>query len=107
MNLDLIQAEHEEWAARNFPNAPDYHSLIGAMEELGELAHAWLKREQGIRGTERQHEEEARDAVGDIIIYLLHFCSSNRWLLSDIIEDTWENVRKRDWITNPENGGNK
>jgi len=103
LDLNRIQAEHKIWVDRNFPNAPDYHSLIGAMEELGELSHAWLKREQGIRGN--QHDEEARDAIGDIFIYLLHFCTSNRWLISDIIRETWALVQKRDWINNKDTGG--
>lgn len=102
MNLDRIQEEHRIWTDYNFPDAPDYHSLIGAFEEMGELAHAWLKREQHIRGHE--HDAEARDAIGDIIIYLLHFCTSNGWKMSEIIQETWDQVQKRDWIANPEDG---
>ena len=101
--LNRIQEEHRVWTDYNFPDAPDYHSLIGAMEEMGELCHAWLKREQGIRGN--GHEEKARDAIGDIILYLLHFCSRNGWQMSDIIQETWDGVKVRDWKANPETGG--
>lgn len=102
LDLDRIQEEHRIWSDYCFPEAPDYHSLIGATEELGELCHAWLKREQGIRGHE--HDAEARDAIGDVIIYLLHFCTSNGWKMSDIIQETWDVVQKRDWQANRENG---
>jgi len=64
-----------------------------------------LKREQGIRGHE--HDAEARDAIGDIIIYLLHFCSFNGWSMAEIINETWEQVRKRDWIKYPGDGVSK
>jgi len=102
IDLDHIQTEHRVWTDHNFPNAPSDDSLIGAFEEMGELAHAHLKRKQGIRGN--NHEAEARDAIGDIIIYLLHYCTSNGWKMSDIIQETWDEVSKRDWIKNPENG---
>jgi len=102
IDLDIIQKQHRIWTDHNFPNAPSDDSLIGAFEEMGELAHAHLKRKQGIRGN--NHEAEARDAIGDIIIYLLHYCTSNGWKMSDIIQETWDEVSKRDWIKNPENG---
>ena len=102
IDLDIIQEQHRIWTDHNFPNAPSDDSLIGAFEEMGELAHAHLKRKQGIRGN--NHEAEARDAIGDIIIYLLHYCTSNGWKMSDIIQETWDEVSKRDWIKNPENG---
>jgi NTP pyrophosphatase (non-canonical NTP hydrolase) len=102
IDLDRIQEQHRIWTDYNFPDAPDHHSLIGAFEEMGELAHAWLKREQGIRGHE--HDAEARDAIGDIIIYLLHFCTSNGWRMSEIIQETWDQVQKRDWVKFPTSG---
>ena len=102
IDLDRIQRQHQAWTDYNFPNAPTDDSLIGAMEELGELAHAHLKAKQGIRGN--NHESEARDAIGDIIIYLLHYCSTNGWKMSEIIEETWATVCQRDWKRNPEDG---
>jgi NTP pyrophosphatase (non-canonical NTP hydrolase) len=75
MNWEQLAEEHKEWEDRNFPN-DDYEnslfrSCLGVLEELGELAHARLKREQGIRGEETQHVADEQDAVADMTIYLL------------------------------------
>ena len=47
-------------------------------------------------------EDEARDAVGDILIYLMDLCERNGWSMADILESTWEEVKQRDWVENPE-----
>jgi len=76
-------------------------SLLGAVEELGELAHAHLKQEQGIRGTAAEHEEKAKDAVADVVIFLSDYCSKRGFEFQAIIEKTWAEVKKRDWRKNP------
>lgn len=102
LDLRAFQAEVAEWKKNNFPNSGDVQQFIGVVEEVGELAHAILKSLQGIRGDE--HEAEARDAVGDIMIFLLNFCSANGWDLEDILVETWDEVKERDWIQYPEAG---
>lgn len=102
MNLRNLQTEVYEWQNRNFPAAEAIHLFLGVVEEVGELAHAILKLKQGIRGD--NHEAEAKDAVGDIMIFLMNYCSRNDWWLDDILAETWEEVRKRDWLANPEDG---
>lgn len=74
------------------------------MEELGELCHAHLKQEQGIRGTAAQHEAKAKDAIGDILIYLADYTAGRGWDLQAIVEDTWAEVSRRDWRANPADG---
>jgi NTP pyrophosphatase (non-canonical NTP hydrolase) len=78
-DLLTIQQERNEWVAHNFPDLPNRRenmtrSLLGCIEELGELAHADLKQKQGIRGTAEEHEANAKDAVGDALVYLLGVC---------------------------------
>jgi NTP pyrophosphatase (non-canonical NTP hydrolase) len=167
VDLDQIQTERNEWVARNFPNTKQpEESLLGCIEELGELSHSFLKKQQGIRGTPEEHDANARDAVGDALVYLLGVCSTggfklseaidktspchasspdrslfisaNRlgrlatdglhfprlamrhvgefywaledfcrhmeWSAQDCLEETWEQVKKRDWIANPQDG---
>jgi NTP pyrophosphatase (non-canonical NTP hydrolase) len=74
-------AERDEWVARNFPpyegQIPGNDSILGVMEELGELAHAHLKAKQGIRGTQAEHDAAAKDAIGDITVYLLGVMSAH------------------------------
>ena len=93
-----LQIENGHWAIKNFgaENRPE-RSLLGVVEEVGELAHAVLKSIQGIRGSSEEHSAAARDAVGDIIIYLADFCSRSGYDLQEIVEETWDQVKARDW----------
>lgn len=93
-----LQAETKEWASRNFPNTKPYQPLLGIVEEVGELAHAHLKMEQGIRDVS---DNDKVDAVGDIIVFLADYCNRNSIDLQYAIEKTWSEVRKRDWLNNP------
>jgi NTP pyrophosphatase (non-canonical NTP hydrolase) len=94
--LRILQQQVRDWAKQNFGDVPTWMPLMGAMEELGELSHAHLKEAQGIR-LQENHPEKAKDAIGDIIIYLAHYCSVRRFDLEDIVNETWAGVSKRDW----------
>ena len=102
-NFRVLQLEVREWASRNFPNAEPWEPLMGAVEELGELAHAHLKEHQGIR-TDENHKEAKEDAVGDILIYLADYCWRNGISMAGTIYETWQKVKKRDWIGNTKSG---
>ena len=97
MNLPQIQKEQEEWARRNFTGRKPHQPILGATEEVGELAHAYLKMEQGIRGTKPQHEAAMKDAIGDCVIFLMDLCNQMGWNFEEIVETTWAHVKKRDW----------
>lgn len=104
-DLDVFEEEHREWANKNFGYDRDWRDpLMGLVEEVGELHHALLKQKQGIRGSHEKHELDAMDAVGDIVIYLQDLCNIRGWRLSEILRDTWESVKRRDWKTNPRDG---
>ena len=100
--LNDLQKEVHEWKKRNFPRSGEIHQFLGVVEEVGELSHAVLKAQQGIRGD--NHIDEIKDAVGDIMIYLMNFCSENGWSLSDLVLKAWEEVSARDWLTYQRNG---
>jgi NTP pyrophosphatase (non-canonical NTP hydrolase) len=78
MELDKLQKDSQEWREKSFP--PEHRTAplqaLGVCEEAGELAHAILKMEQGIRGDTAAHMAEAIDAVGDIVIYLCGLCTT-------------------------------
>lgn len=100
--LDQIQTENAEWAERNFPGKCDNNTaFMGMVEELGELSHVRLKTYQGIRQVDPELE---RDAIGDLLIYMLHYCTTKDWKLSDILIETWTTVKCRDWIAFPKDG---
>lgn len=86
-SFDQLSQEIGEWAAKNFDtNISD----IGALEELGELAHCIAKREQGIRGYDNPEKFMAdySDAVADIGVYLLHYSHSRQIFINvEIIGD--------------------
>jgi NTP pyrophosphatase (non-canonical NTP hydrolase) len=106
MNFAEMQHRCREWEQRQpFGRAPWWHRLFGIVEEVGELAHAFLKQEQGIRGTRGEHEENGKDAIGDILIFLANLCSARGWDLQEIVEQTVEKVTRRDWATDPQKGG--
>ena len=77
-----LQEEHKVWAEKNFGKQDVEDYCLGMIEEVGELAHAVLKRKQGIRCTE-DHDAMIRDAVGDISIYLVGFCNCENRNLGD------------------------
>lgn len=102
-----FQAEYSKWLKYNFPNSAPGDQLLGVVEEVGELCHSVLKAKQQIRGTVEQHEEKAKDAAGDLIIFLTGFCVLKGWDMQEILTTTWETVKHRDWIKFPTNGRDK
>lgn len=105
-SLARLQEEQREWSVRNFPAQESWECLVGATEEIGELAHAHLKMHQGIRTTE-DHEAAGRDAVGDVVVFLAGYCSARGWSLEDCVVQAWDTVKRRDWQAAPEHGGER
>lgn len=103
IDLFKIQQEMIAWQQHNFPNRKVHVPLLGALEELGELAHAHIKQEQNIRLNE-DHAANKQDAIADIIIYLIDYSNDHKFNLEKIIQETWNQVKTRDWIKYPKNG---
>ena len=104
MDLRMLQKENYEWALRNFPNFEKWEPLLGIVEEVGELSHAHLKMHEGIRGDKDTLRAKAKDAIGDIVVFLACYCSSNDFDLQSCVEETWNKVKKRDWVNDKVNG---
>lgn len=105
MDLQSLQADHAIWLDHNFgqQRTNPHQGLLGVVEEIGELAHAHLKLEQGIRLNEN-HVAKARDAVGDLVIFLAGYCTCMGWDLAGCVSDAWAEVSQRDWVKYPTNG---
>lgn len=104
-SLAEFQREQQEWADRNFgEKASLIYAFMGMVEEVGELAHALLKADQGIRGSNAEHVAEARDAIGDLMVFTAQVCNRMGWDLEKVIQQTWAEVRQRDWKKFPKNG---
>ncbi len=107
LTFEKLQIEHISWSQSNFPDMKAYQCLLGIFEEVGELSHAHLKREQGIRGTEQEHLERAKDAIGDIVIFLAGYCSKMGFDFQKVVAVTWTDVRMRDYIKDKLKDGNE
>ena len=123
LDLGVLQTRQAVWALRNFGgNSQSWRgALMGVTEEMGELVtsmsrlfgiaervgflnHALLKQSQGIRGDSAKHEQEAKDAIADIVIYLADLCTRLGWDFPQIVGEVWEQVSRRDWKKYPGNG---
>ena len=96
ISLEQLQKELKPWSRHNFGNRPSWQPLLGLSEEVGELAHHFLKQAQGIRLNEN-HREEMKDAVADILIFLADFCNAEDINMQDELNKVWPQVRKRDF----------
>jgi NTP pyrophosphatase (non-canonical NTP hydrolase) len=103
-SLRIVQAEHRYWLAHNFPDQTREQIALGMVEEMGELAHHLLKRVQGIRGGDVDHEAEIRDACADLVIFMCGLADIERFDLMEAILEAWHNVKQRDWIAFPKDG---
>ena len=103
--LKRVQQEQVAWVAHNFGDRPQWMPILGCMEELGELAHSFLKREQGIKGTHEQHTADIRDALADVVIFLCDVASSQGIDLDAALAETWAIVRQRDFKADAMTGG--
>lgn len=78
--LRRIQAEQRPWVAHNFGDRPAWMPLLGLVEEAGELAEADSDRDLAA----------ISDALADIMIFALDYCSAKGWDAGDIWESTSE-----------------
>jgi NTP pyrophosphatase (non-canonical NTP hydrolase) len=93
-----LQREVGIWANLNFPTDDSTISVLGLVEEVGEVCRAILKREQGIRGTEEEWTEKIREEMGDVFIKLCHVAELEGVDLQSIIESRWSEVSQRNWL---------
>lgn len=84
--IKKISEEHKIWTSKNFPDAELIDYILGIIEEVGELSHHVLKRKQNIRNNEN-HEEEIKDAVADICIFIIGYCNKSFIDVNDVFED--------------------
>lgn len=109
LNFRQLQEEHYAWVSHNFPeqlNDPTRKDdgFDGLVEEVGELARARLKRRQGIRGTKEEWDAQEQDALADAIVFITSYCNAHGIDLQTVVEKTWNEVKKRDWIKHPKTG---
>ncbi len=104
IDITPLQADIATWAHRNFPSESAWTCLLGVVEEIGELSHIELKHHMGIRYEDDEVNEKVLDAVGDITIFLMSYCTHRNICFTQAVLDVWEQVRKRDWRKYPKTG---
>jgi NTP pyrophosphatase (non-canonical NTP hydrolase) len=106
IDLEKLQKEVGDWSLKNFGDQSSSNPLLGAVEEVGELCHAHLKSQQGIRGYDDPAKGIAnkKDALGDILIYLMDYCSREGISLQEALIETASEVLQRDWVGSPTTG---
>ena len=110
LNLRELQEKHCDWSDENFGDVTGHfdrgvlHCALGAAEEIGELCHGVLKAEQGIRGSVDDHRDGVRDAIGDIVLYLIDLCGKLGLEFEAVLRDVSEEVHGRNWNENKKDG---
>ncbi len=97
--LDDLQARVAVWKSKNFGVMPDTLHAAKLLEEAGEAGHAIVRlyhQEQG-KKVNPKSEANLRDALGDIVIVLMNIANNHGWLLSEVIQDTLDEVLARDY----------
>lgn len=118
-----LQRELRTWQEHNFEGRTSNDPTMGVAEEIGELArelepddphvrelaialgrlhHHSLKRGQKIRGSNREHEDRIRDALGDITIFIMDIHNAFGWNFGATVLKVWGEVKQRNW--RPEKG---
>jgi NTP pyrophosphatase (non-canonical NTP hydrolase) len=94
------------WQLNNFGNETAMHMLAGMTEELGELAHALLKKEQKIRqGLDATIcNVLIADAFGDILVYGNQLLTILGIDAEEAYNNTLKEILQRDWKKFPKNG---
>jgi NTP pyrophosphatase (non-canonical NTP hydrolase) len=69
-----IQREQCAWSLRNFGEQSSGRMALGLIEELGEVAEAWMEDDSA----------KLLDAIGDVGIYMLNYCNIMHWSIAEI-----------------------
>ena len=103
INLNDLARDIHRWRHENFPRPTTSHwePFLGMVEEIGELAHYLLKNRQQVREV---HIADETDAICDVLIYLLHYCSDRGIDIEKELKATWDRVKQRNWKAFPKNG---
>lgn len=108
--LEQIQREIGDWAREQFgdnvskdPASPTYGarlgslpSLLGMIEELGELVHVTVYRLQG-RGFDNLAEarDAKEDAIADTLVFMCDYACREGIDLNAVLDKTWKKVQNR------------
>lgn len=105
IDIKILQAQVNTWVEHNFGHDNEMATVVGLVEEVGELSRAVVKRSQGIRGTREEWDAEMRKEAADVLIKLCDVASFYGFDLADAVAERWTVVSARDWKANPQGHG--
>lgn len=105
--IDLKQKEFAAWQEHNFGKGIGVSDMIhGMAEEVGEMAHWYLKGKQGIRGaTPELAKEKMADAFCDTVVFGLQAMTALGLDAEEELRKVFKEVLARDWTKNPNGDG--
>lgn len=71
---------------------------------IGRLCRCQLKIEQGIRGSADEHKQRGYEAACALLAHLEHLCALMGRSFVEVVMQTWDEVRLRDWQANKLDG---
>ena len=83
------------WADSLGESLSGYELLLEIAGGVRKLAHAHLKSEHGVCAGE-DHDANARDAIGDIIVCLTYYCGHRGWTATECARNAFAKVGERD-----------
>ena len=104
-SLTTLQDDVQQWVVRNFGTDNELATVVGLVEEVGEMCRAVVKRSQGIRGSEEEWTAELRKESADVLIKLCDIAQFNGFSLAEAVAERWGKVRQRDWRADPQGHG--
>lgn len=72
-------------ARQIIPNSTPTAQLLKAFEEMGELASA----------TAKQRNADAKDAIGDVLVCLINYCTLKGFTMEECLEQAWNEIKDR------------
>ena len=61
----------------------------------------WLQHSPPRIRKNENHDEKIKDAIGDVLIFLMDYCTREGLDIQSILQKTWNDVKSRDWKKDP------
>lgn len=86
------------------PDRHAYRTILRAVAGCGAIVHAYLKDTQGIRGGGPGNRAKMEGGIRNLIANLSAICTTIGTTLEQVVAETWDVVKQRDWTKNPLTG---
>lgn len=94
------------WKNRSKVDSLDDALYLSWLQLIGKLAHHNLKRDQGIRGAQLEHEEKIKEALHAMLGRLDYLARQEHFCVVGVTVRVWDTkVSKRNWKRNTTDGG--